>query len=76
MCLLVNNFKIIGMLLNIVHDQLQKKLSKTYNKGFPNHSTLINYVKVSQNTLATRSCKYEKAGTCIEDLPPLPLYQW
>ena len=37
MCLLVNNFKIIGMLLNIVHDQVQKKLSKTYNKGFPNH---------------------------------------
>ena len=21
-----------------------KKLTKTYNKGFPNHSTLINYV--------------------------------
>ena len=23
-----------------------KKLTKTYNKGFPNHSTLINYGKI------------------------------
>ena len=29
--------------LNAVHGQVQKKLTKTYNKGFPNHSTLINY---------------------------------
>ena len=34
----------IGMLLNIVHGQFQKiKQTKTYNKGFPNHSALINY---------------------------------
>ena len=44
MFLLVINFKMIGMLLNVVHGQVQKiKLTKTYNKGFPNHSTLINY---------------------------------
>ena len=44
MFLLVNNFKMIGMLLNVVHGQVQKiELTKTYNKGFPNHSTLINY---------------------------------
>ena len=53
MCLLDNNLKIIGMLLNIVRDQVQKKLSKTYNKGFPNHSTLINYVQ-SHKTLLPR----------------------
>lgn len=23
-----------------------KKLTKTYNKGFPNHSSLINYVSI------------------------------
>ena len=31
------------MLLNVVHDQVQKSQQKTCNKGFPNHSTLINY---------------------------------
>ena len=42
MFLLVNILKMIGMLLNVVHGQIQKKLTKTSNKGFPNHSTLIN----------------------------------
>ena len=42
MFLLVINFKMIVMLLNVVHGQVQKA-NKTYNKGFPNHSTLINY---------------------------------
>ena len=38
MFLLVNN-------LNIVHRQVQKiEHWKNYDKGFPNHSTLINYV--------------------------------
>ena len=27
------SFKMIGMLLNVVHSQVQKKLTKTYNKG-------------------------------------------
>ena len=46
MFVLVNNFKMIGMLLNVVHGQIQKSyyITKTYNKWFPNHSTLINYV--------------------------------
>ena len=35
MFLLVNNFKMIGMLLNVVHVHIQKKLTKTYYKGFP-----------------------------------------
>ena len=39
MFLLVSKFKIIGMLLHVVHGQVQKKLTKTYNKGFLNHST-------------------------------------
>ena len=33
MFLLVNNFKMIGMLLNVVHGQVQKKANKIYNKG-------------------------------------------
>ena len=33
MLLLVSKFKIIGMLFNVVHGQLKKKLTKTYNKG-------------------------------------------
>ena len=38
MFLLVNN-------LNIVHRQVQKiEHWKNYDKGFPNHCTLINYV--------------------------------
>ena len=38
MFLLVNN-------LNVVYRQVQKiEHWKNYNKGFPNHSTLINYV--------------------------------
>ena len=39
MFLLVINFKMIGMLLNVLHGQVQKiELTKTYNKVFPNHS--------------------------------------
>jgi len=49
MFLLVSKFKIIGMLLKVVHSQVQKKLTKTYNTGFPNHCTLINYDVYSQN---------------------------
>ena len=41
---MVINFEMIGMLLDVVRGQVQKiKLTKTYNKGFPNHSALINY---------------------------------
>ena len=42
MFLLVSNLKMIGMLLNVVHGQIQKKTNKTCNKGFPYYSTLIN----------------------------------
>ena len=35
MFLLVNNFKMIGMLLNVVHDQVQKRQQKPVTKGFP-----------------------------------------
>ena len=35
MLLLVNNFKMIGMLLNIVHSQVQKSERKPITKGFP-----------------------------------------
>ena len=45
MFLLVNNFILIGMLLNILHGQVPKKLTNIYNKGFPYHSTLINYAQ-------------------------------
>ena len=58
MFLLANDFKMIGMLLTTPENTIvfpaqrsidhcarsgPKKLTKTYNKGFPNHSTLINY---------------------------------
>ena len=59
MFLLVSNFKMIGMLLNIVHGEVQKKLTKIYNKGFPNHSTLMNYEFVHHSDLMwcpTRLC--------------------
>ena len=46
MFLLVSKLKMIGMLLNVAQGQVQQKLTKTYNKGFPNHSTLINYACV------------------------------
>ena len=47
MFLLVSKFKMIGMLLNIVHGQVQKKLTKTITKksvGLRNHSTLLTMV--------------------------------
>ena len=43
MFLLVSKFKMIGMLLNVVHSQVQKSKQKHNNKGFPSHATLINY---------------------------------
>ena len=33
MFILVSKFKVIEMLLNVVHGQVKKKLTKTYNKG-------------------------------------------
>ena len=42
---LVNNFKMIGMLyIERCARSGPKKVTKTYNKGFPNYSTLNNYV--------------------------------
>ena len=35
MFLLVNNFKMIGMLLNVVHRQVQQSWQKPVTKGFP-----------------------------------------
>ena len=35
MFLLVNNFKMIEMLLNVVHGQVQKSQQKPRTKGFP-----------------------------------------
>ena len=35
MFLLVNNFKMIGMLLNVVYRQVQKRWQKPITKGFP-----------------------------------------
>ena len=44
MFLLVSKFKMIGMLLNVVHGQVQKSKQKHITKesnGFHNHSTLV-----------------------------------
>ena len=35
MFLLINNIKMIGMLLNVVHGQVQKNKQKLITKGFP-----------------------------------------
>ena len=35
MFLLVGKFKMIGMLLNVVHDQVQNSKQKPITKGFP-----------------------------------------
>ena len=43
MFVLVNNFKMIGMLLNVVHGEVQKSWQKPITKGFPT-IPLINYV--------------------------------
>ena len=43
MFLLVNNFKMIGYAIERCARSGSKKLTKTYHKGFPNYSTLINY---------------------------------
>ena len=32
---MVNNFKMIGMVLNVVHGQVQKSEQKPITKGFP-----------------------------------------
>ena len=68
MFLLVKNFKMIGMLLNVVHDQVQRKLTKTYNKGFPNHSTLINdyHIHVTMNQFF--HCMEYFAAKCMLEL--------
>ena len=45
----------IGMLLNVVHVRSgPKQLTKTYDKWFGNHSTLINYVQTKDNLIMTK----------------------
>ena len=45
MFLLVSKFKMIGMLLNVVHSQIKRANKKNReSKGFHNHSTLITMV--------------------------------
>ena len=44
MFLLVSRFKMIRMLLNVVHGPIQKHITKKSN-GFYNHSTLITMIK-------------------------------
>ena len=53
MFLFVNNFKMIGMLLNnATARSVSKKLTKTYKKGFPNHSSLT-MIQANQWNVAT-----------------------
>ena len=62
MFLLVSKFKMIGMLLNVVHGQVQKKTKKKKHitkesNGFPNYSTLINYEFVHHSDLKFVVCR-------------------
>ena len=53
MLLLVNKFKMIGMLLNVVHGQVQKSEQKHITKesnGFHNHSMIKMNVNELRNT--------------------------
>ena len=45
-----------GMLLNVMHGQVQKiqQKKKTSNKGFPKYSTLINYGKTRKAVVSTQ----------------------
>ena len=76
MFLLVSNFKMIGMLLNVVHDQVQKKLTKTYNKGFPNHSTLINDYHIHATMNQFFHCTECFAAKCMLELNKTYSRQW
>ena len=71
MFLLVSKFKMIGMLLNVVHRQVQKKLAKTYNKGrFPNHSALSKYCKTQQHNIEDIEGKVDwLIGTRQDEMP-------
>ena len=54
MFLLVTKFKMIGMLLNVVHRQVQKSEQKHITKEsneFPNHTTLITMAKWNSRSL-------------------------
>ena len=54
MFLLVSKFKMIGMLLNVVHSQIKKaNKQKTESKGFHNHATLITMVPGKFHVLDT-----------------------
>ena len=76
MFLLVSNFKMIGMLLNVVHGQVQKKLTKTYNKGFPNHCTLINYYRIHATMNQFFHCMECFAAKCMLELNKTYSRQW
>ena len=57
MFLLVSNFKMIGMLLNVVHGQVQKSQQKSITKetnGFHNQFTLITLVQACRKTPVCR----------------------
>ena len=56
MFLLVSKFKMIGMLLNVGHGQVQlKRLTKTYNKevsrAYHSHSTLLAMIELTDHDL-------------------------
>ena len=47
-CLLVNKIKILGMLLNVVHQQVQRKHITKESDRFHNHSNLLTTPELSQ----------------------------
>ena len=47
-CLLVNKIKILGMLLNVVHRQVQREHITKESDGFHNHSNLLTMPEPNQ----------------------------
>ena len=78
MFLLVSKFKMIGMLLNIVHGQVLKKANKNITKesyGFHNLSNLKCFDRMHFH-LKERACMifynhYLKMASCPKKLPEL-----
>ena len=53
-----------------------KKLTKTYNKGFPNHSTLINYYHIHATMNQFFHCMECFAAKCMLQLNKTYSRQW
>ena len=52
----------IGLLSNVVHGQVQKKLTITYNKGFPNNNRIGACSRIVHQTYFGENCEERILG--------------